>query len=416
MDLLHAYSQNQAIWTDDFNIPESGNGVPDLLDEVKWASTGWCACRGQWSVFPSRAWPRPAPPSAATGASLYGKASTSATLAAAAYAYGAKVYGSHGTAAFNTYAADLTDRAKKAWDWAPGQPQRHLLQQRPSPGHRRAWAPASRRPTTGRAQARLVAAIYPFELTGEACFRDYGTPTTPRAPMFASSWLSPFSSGITRPLLHYARCPAPPPAWPAPSPSATLSCGTATTTPAGAPSGQARPLPRYLTDYTWGSNGVKALAGGMFADLAPTASAPAAADISNAGADYLHYLHGVNPLGKVYLSNMGKFGATNSVDQFYHTWFADGSAKWDSVKTSTYGPAPGFPSAGPTLASTTGTAAAPASRPSARPAPRRPTASPPRRPTRTLNDSWPPQLLVRDRELPTATRRPYIRLPARFVK
>ena len=28
VDLLHAYSQNKPIWTDDFNIPESGNGLP----------------------------------------------------------------------------------------------------------------------------------------------------------------------------------------------------------------------------------------------------------------------------------------------------------------------------------------------------------------------------------------------------
>ncbi|NEQ55670.1 MAG: hypothetical protein F6K11_37100 [Leptolyngbya sp. SIO3F4] len=33
--LLSAYGQNPKIWTDDFNIPESGNGIPDLLDEIK---------------------------------------------------------------------------------------------------------------------------------------------------------------------------------------------------------------------------------------------------------------------------------------------------------------------------------------------------------------------------------------------
>ena len=124
MDLLHAYSQNQAIWTDDFNIPESGNGVPDLLDEVKWG-LDWLVRmqEANGSVLSIQGLASASLPSAATGASLYGKASTSATLAAAAaYAYGAKVYGSYGTAAFNTYAADLTDRAKKAWDWALANP------------------------------------------------------------------------------------------------------------------------------------------------------------------------------------------------------------------------------------------------------------------------------------------------------
>jgi len=36
MTLLGAYLENPRVWTDDFGIPESGNGIPDVLDEVKW--------------------------------------------------------------------------------------------------------------------------------------------------------------------------------------------------------------------------------------------------------------------------------------------------------------------------------------------------------------------------------------------
>ena len=39
---------------------------------------------------------------------------------------------------------------------------------------------------------------------------------------------------------------------------------------------------------------------------------------------------------------MKAFGAENSVDRFYHTWFAHGSSLWDSASKSKYGPAPGF--------------------------------------------------------------------------
>ncbi|MBK8339925.1 MAG: glycoside hydrolase family 9 protein [Flavobacteriales bacterium] len=35
-DLLLAYWENPGVWGDDSGIPESGNGVPDLLDEVKY--------------------------------------------------------------------------------------------------------------------------------------------------------------------------------------------------------------------------------------------------------------------------------------------------------------------------------------------------------------------------------------------
>ncbi|MGI9393447.1 MAG: glycoside hydrolase family 9 protein, partial [Boseongicola sp.] len=34
--LLAAYRERPAIWTDDFNIPESNNGLPDLIDEIRW--------------------------------------------------------------------------------------------------------------------------------------------------------------------------------------------------------------------------------------------------------------------------------------------------------------------------------------------------------------------------------------------
>ena len=36
VSLLHAYLENKAAWGDDYEIPESGNGIPDVLDEAKW--------------------------------------------------------------------------------------------------------------------------------------------------------------------------------------------------------------------------------------------------------------------------------------------------------------------------------------------------------------------------------------------
>lgn len=34
-DLLSAYNENRDVFGDDFNIPESNNGIPDILDEIK---------------------------------------------------------------------------------------------------------------------------------------------------------------------------------------------------------------------------------------------------------------------------------------------------------------------------------------------------------------------------------------------
>jgi endoglucanase len=351
VDLLHAYSQNQSIWTDDFNIPESGNGVPDLLDEIKWG-LDWLVRmqNGDGSVLSIVGISHASPPSSATGQSLYGDASTSATLStAAAFAYGAKIFDGQNTPTFDAYAADLTQRAEQAWDWAVANPNVIFRNNDSASGTSGLGAGQQEIDDAGRAERRLVAAIYLFDLTGDATYRDYVDAHDTEAPIFASWWLSPFNAGVTRPLLHYA----------------SLSGTTAETATAiraryvdlfarpdyggwGAVDAKRDPYRAYISDYTWGSNAVKSLAGGMFADEALYGlGTRSAAEAMNAGAAYLHYLHGVNPLAKVYLSNMGNFGAENSIDQFFHSWFADGSVLWDSVRDSTYGPAPGFLVGGP---------------------------------------------------------------------
>ena len=60
----------------------------------------------------------------------------------------------------------------------------------------------------------------------------------------------------------------------------------------------------------------------------------------------LHYLHGVNPLGTVYLSNMYSLGATQSVNTVYSQWFAPGT-RWASAGNGACGPPPGYIVGGP---------------------------------------------------------------------
>jgi hypothetical protein len=61
----------------------------------------------------------------------------------------------------------------------------------------------------------------------------------------------------------------------------------------------------------------------------------------------LHFFHGVNPLGLVYLSNMASYGAESSVSEIYHFWFRDGHPRWDSSLSAELGPAPGYVVGGP---------------------------------------------------------------------
>ncbi|HEY0662330.1 MAG TPA: glycoside hydrolase family 9 protein [Lysobacter sp.] len=353
VDLLHTYTENTPVWTDDFNLPESGNGIPDILDEAKWG-LDWLvrmqsADGSVLSIVGLDSATNGGRPSAATGQSRYGNASTSATLATvAAYAYGALVYGSLDNPAYDAYAADLRQRAERAWNWANANP--NVLFYNNSAEHGTAGLGAGQQETddTGRARLRLVAAIYLYDLTGDAAYRSYVDSHYTEVPMMSSWWLSPYDAGVNRPLLYYASLPG-----------ATASVAQSIRNRYtelwerpdyagwGAVADQRDPYRAHIDSYHWGSNGVKALMGGMFADQGLYGlSQHSPAEIADAGADYLHYLHGVNPLGKAYLSNMWAYGAENSVDQFFHSWFADGTP-WDSVRDSQYGPAPGFLVGGP---------------------------------------------------------------------
>ena len=70
--LLHSYIENPSVWTDDFGIPESGNGVPDILDEVKWGLDWLERMQNEdGSMLSVMSLAEASPPSAADGCLLY---------------------------------------------------------------------------------------------------------------------------------------------------------------------------------------------------------------------------------------------------------------------------------------------------------------------------------------------------------
>lgn len=104
----------------------------------------------------------------------------------------------------------------------------------------------------------------------------------------------------------------------------------------------------FIKDYNWGSNQYKSNYGVTFALWAKqNLDAVNSAKYKAASEEYLHYIHGVNPFGVVYLTNMKSYGATKSITSIYHGWFEDGNKKWDYVSDSTVGPAPGYLAGGP---------------------------------------------------------------------
>jgi endoglucanase len=337
--LLSAYHESPGAFTDDFNIPESGNGIPDLLDEVKW-EVEWLermqnADGSLLSVLGSASG---SPASAAKGASYYGPATTSATYGGAeAFAYAAKTYGQF--PALKVFAGDLKSRAMKAWVWAQAHPQ-VVFYNNDRRDHSEGLAAGQQEVDDyGREMGALAAAVYLFDLTGDKTFRDYVDAHYRDNRIFTEHVTLDFDYLYTAPLVYYASLARA---------TAEVSSAIKTTFAKGFEDGgwkaaESDPYGSHLSDYVWGSNGTKSDHGDIFGDEALYGlSGHSRADAMSAAEGYLHYVDGVNPLGKVYLSNMKAFGASDSVDRFYHSWFTHGSALWGSVRESKYGPPPGY--------------------------------------------------------------------------
>jgi hypothetical protein len=299
IELLRAYVETPAAFGDDANIPESGNGVADLLDEVKW-ELDWIARMQQpeGAVLSIAAHEGASPPSSDTSPCRYGPPNTSATLtSAAAFAFASIVFGSVASTftVYPGYAAALRARAEKAWTWAAANPHVRFFNAPMSGGVAEQEVDAG-----ALLHKRLQAAVFLFELTGAATYRTFFDENS-------SSLLSSFDPFHIEPIdtaLEYTR-----------SKDATASVARSIANRFksnieggryfGVQAAGKDPYFAYLDKYIWGSNQTKAAQGNMFADVAVFGiDAATSTRALTYAARYVHYVHGVNPLHLVYLSNM----------------------------------------------------------------------------------------------------------------
>jgi endoglucanase len=352
--LLHSYIENPAAWGDDFNIPESGNGLSDILDEVKWG-VEWLKKMQDGAdnggVLSIVGLAHASPPSAATGPSYYGPASTSATLStASAFALASRVFSDLGDAESLAYATDLRQRAELAWSWAEVNPAVTFRNNDSAQGSQGLGAGQQEVDNNGRALMKRSAAIYLFAATNNNIYRDYIDANYQQAPLIAwNKYADPYRESENNTLLYYANLVNASSEVAANIKNAYRQALSSEDNLA-AIDNSLDPYRAYIseTHYTWGSNSVKSLKASMFLNLSTyDGSNTDNEKIKQIALGYLHYLHGVNPQSKVYLSNMYDLGVHNSVNEFYHSWFTDGSQLWDRVGESTYGPAPGFLVGGP---------------------------------------------------------------------
>ncbi len=342
VEMMKAWMEKPDAWADDYNIPESGNGIPDILDEAKWGLDFLQRMQeDDGSVLTIVAESSASPPSSATGPSYYGPVSTSATLnTGAAFAICSKVYRAIG---MTVYADTLLARAIRAWTWADANPSVIFSNNNPSFSSAGLGAGDQETDDYGRTMAKLKAACYLYEATADPVFQEYFDSHYNEAHLMMWNYAYPFETQNQEILLYYSSLDD---ATPSVKDDIINTYKNAMKNGSdNLPSwtGNKDPYMAFLAAYTWGSNGVKSAFGSMFYNVI-TYHIDATLDSTaeDAARAYVNYIHGVNPMNFVYLSNMYDYGGDNGVNEFYHTWFCDGSPLWDRVGVSTYGPPPGY--------------------------------------------------------------------------
>ena len=342
--LLHAYEEHPQAFSDDYGIPESGNGIPDILDEVKWG-LDWLVRmqNSDGSLLCVQSLDSASPPSEAKGPSYYGPPTTSATLmGAAAFAYASKFFASRPESNLKRYGDDLRNRATSAWDWTIANPNVLYYNNDDSkqPGSRGLAAGQQEMDATDRLRAQFEAATYLFEMTGEGRFKEfvdanYGAVLPPWG---ASMW----EVDALESVLYYARLPGATPEVVKSVRERFLKNLFRASEAFQVSLQRADPYRAPIKDYTWGSNSGKAKQARLHQLAALYSMDPGLSETSlGAAVEYAHYIHGVNPLGLVYLTNMAPAGASHSAATMFHAWFAYGT-RWQQVTEQLPGPPPGF--------------------------------------------------------------------------
>lgn len=349
LDLLMSFEFNPEAWAlDNLNIPESGNGIPDLLDEIKyeldWLIKMQDTDGGVFSLVGVQNYATASPPSSDSSDRFYGPKTTSASFSASAMmAFAALQFRKINNPVAQAYANILSTRAESAYNWGVSNPTRVYY------NSGIIAAGEQEIDSYERSMRQISAAIYLYALTGQSNYKTYTESNYSESHLIQWDFVYPFENPTQLSLLYYAYLKGV---------SASVASDIINTfrnsvdnDPDNFPSytGSLDAYRAFIKDdnHVWGSNQWKTNMGNLYQayfhfglDISKNP------DLVKLTSDYLHYIHGRNPNGLAYLTNMKDLGAFQSINSVYHGWFTDGSTLWDDVRTSVYGPAPGFVSGG----------------------------------------------------------------------
>ena len=361
LQMLRAYEDNPGNFADaDLNIPESGNGVPDILDEIKYEldwllkmqlSDGSVLHQMHVDGF---GWN--SPPSADTASSsvrFYQNANDqSGAVFAGSLALASRIFAAEGMTA---YSDTLKTAALNAWSWL--RPRSNTLKEK-------VWAAAEifRLDPTQTSAKNYVDNYHPSNWPG--VFFDPLHYDTHAATTYIQA------PGATAAVVTNMRANV---AW-----QVGWQIGEDDLYRNGMPSWA----------YFWGSNQERAAIGLFLLQAVKLGETGGFSpqQITDKAQDYFHFFHGQNALGMMYLTNMGALGGEHASWQIYHGWFGASENPFSASnfigkpagivepdypyykgtdnhgvsdnKVSLQGPAPGFVPGGPNM-SYTGTAIPP---------------------------------------------------------
>lgn len=352
--LLAAYEWNPALFPDnETNIPESGNGIPDLLDECKW-ETDWylkmqMTDKHILSVVHLTSYTGGSPPSTDTTTRYYyppnpaGEAQFVAVLSNAARVFSTMP-------GLASYAVTLQSAAEATWS---------AFVQAAGASDQRFWAAAE---------------LYRMEkvMGGSAVIAAQAQAVVDGYQTWSSYWMN-MNNVANYGIYAYVQAPG-----------ATAGVVASMKNAIGNQVNYVFSFAEQYnsgmaaSDYYWSSNQVKSeYAQSLIwgAKLGATGSYTSAQCLQHAE-DYLHYLDGSNPMNMTYMTNAAALGASHGVWRIYHAWFGDYNTAFSKTNfmgmpaadtdplypyytgtdnygitdtaNSTYGPPPGIVPDGPT--------------------------------------------------------------------
>ena len=301
------------------NIPESGNGRCDLLDEVRWCTEWFLRMADKTGAAFSRVYAKPTcPPEKDTSpVQIVGPCSGATMNRAAVLAYAAAVWKDKRFASLDpAFAQRCLDESLKSW---------RLLDKRPHP-----WPADPAKPgkmayggwwfTANYERCRALAAACYFRITGEQKYHEL-------AKGILAKWkrLRPGEDGDMMPAIWvYLHTPTADADLKKRLRKMVLDAGDAVAKQTGPRRGYAA----GIRGYWWGSNrmvgycGLQAVAAAELAD-----DAAARGKYLAAAEEFVHYLLGRNPVGLCYVSNLKALGAERSAMVMHHGWVGNENSK-----------------------------------------------------------------------------------------